>query len=374
MDLDKKLTVLLVIKDRVPYTLRWMTYANKISFPFKVLIADGGKDENLPKVLENPANFHHVSYKYIRYPYDQTYTHFYAKMADALSQVDTEFVAIIDNSAFCIIKGLRQAVGFLAQHGDYSVCGGNIGAFTVGPDDIKSEFNPAYGKEVEFFSDLYRFRQIEETTAAARVAAHFALYCPTYYDVHRAKQASSYFNILKELDLKDIFLAELLTSFLSAAAGKVRREPSLFMLRQKKDRGSSAGDHRKKSGDTFDRMLAGSWSDDFTGFEKAVAAGISAQDGISMDLARQQVKQGYRIHIAPELIRLLSPRQTRARQGVLFNWLKQQVRKLKYDSWLRWFFHKLYGSIPIPIHRTSEFYQDVKPLQDFLTSQPPKEL
>ena len=45
MDIDKSLTIILVIKDRASYTLRWMAYADRISFPYKVLIADGGKDE-----------------------------------------------------------------------------------------------------------------------------------------------------------------------------------------------------------------------------------------------------------------------------------------------------------------------------------------
>lgn len=371
MDIDKNLTVLLVIKDRVPYTLRWMAYANKISFPFKVLIADGGKDESVPAVLTKPANFPKVNYEYIQYPYDQTYAHYYAKMADALSRVNTEFVAVTDDASFYLVEGIRRSIEFLSTHSDYSVCGGNIGCFSVWPDDKKSQFNPAYGEKVEFFSDLYRFRQIENETTGARVANHFALYCPTYYDVHRAKQISSYFNILKELELKDIFLAELLTSFLPVCAGKVRREPYLYMLRQQKDRGSSSGDHRKKYGDTFDRLLLESWSADFTKFEYAIASAISAQDGITIDSAQQQVRQGYRIHIAPEITRLLSFHNTQAKQGIIVNWLKRQVRKLKYYGTLKWFLQKLYAapSISIPIRRSSKFYEDIKPVQEFLISQ-----
>lgn len=380
MDIDKSLTIILVIKDRASYTLRWMAYADRISFPYKVLIADGGKDEMVHAKLTKPFNFPNVNYEYIQYPYDQTYSHFYAKMTDALSRVDTPFVAVTDDACFYIVNGLRRSVEFLYSHPDYSACGGNIGSFSVLPDDKKGQFNPAYGEEIHFFSNIYRFRQLSDETAGQRVANHFALYCPTYYDVHHAEQLGSHFNALNELNLKDIFLAELLTSFLTVCAGKVRRVSCLYMLRQIKDRHSSAGDHRKKWGDAFDRMLLESWSDDFSKCEYAIASAISDQDGISIDDARQQVRKGYRIHIAPQIIKLLSVQNVEVKQSIIINGMKNLVRKLKYDSLSRQFLHKLYLSIraigndqyrnlPIRIHRSSEFYEGIKPLQDFLTSQ-----
>jgi len=53
MSIDNNLTFLLTIKDRQKFTFRWIEYANKISFPFKVLIADGGKDHNVENKLSN---------------------------------------------------------------------------------------------------------------------------------------------------------------------------------------------------------------------------------------------------------------------------------------------------------------------------------
>jgi hypothetical protein len=154
------------------------------------------------------------------------------------------------------------------------------------------------------------------------------------------------------------------------------------MLRQKKGRHSSAGDHRKKWGDAFDRMLLESWSDNFSKCVHAIASAISDQDGISIDNARSQVKKGYRMHIAPQIVKLLSTQNAEVKQSIIVDWMKSLVRKLKYDSMPRWFFHKIYSaiwlmrknqptrSIPIPIHMLSEFYEDVKPLRDFLISRP----
>ena len=57
MPIDSNLTVLLTIKDRQPFTFRWMKYANDTSLPFKVLVADGGKDPVVIQKLSNYQNF-----------------------------------------------------------------------------------------------------------------------------------------------------------------------------------------------------------------------------------------------------------------------------------------------------------------------------
>ena len=49
--LNKQLTVIITLFDRVKFTYRWMEYANRFHFPFKILLADGGKDENIENVL-----------------------------------------------------------------------------------------------------------------------------------------------------------------------------------------------------------------------------------------------------------------------------------------------------------------------------------
>ena len=41
--INKKLTFLLLIKERREFTLRFFSYLNKVKFPFKIFIADGSK-------------------------------------------------------------------------------------------------------------------------------------------------------------------------------------------------------------------------------------------------------------------------------------------------------------------------------------------
>ena len=121
---DNDLTILLPLKDRVSFTFRWMSYTNGIYFPFSVLIADGGSDDSVARVLSNSAAFPNVHYEYLRYPRDKSYTDYNAKLADALSRIQTPFVALADNDDFFIVSGLRKALRFLLDHPDYATCGG----------------------------------------------------------------------------------------------------------------------------------------------------------------------------------------------------------------------------------------------------------
>ena len=64
------LTIVLTLKDRTPFTYRWMQYMNDMKCPYKILIADGGKDKSIEEHLLDPSNYPELIYEYIRYPYD----------------------------------------------------------------------------------------------------------------------------------------------------------------------------------------------------------------------------------------------------------------------------------------------------------------
>src|SRR5712692_10550063 len=150
MTADNELTILLTLKDRALFTFRWMSYVNSINFPFKVLIADGGKNEAVPKVLSNRANFPNIDYEYIRYPYDQTYAEYYSKVVDALSRIKTPFVVMADNDDFFIVNGLRRAVQFLSSHPEYIACGGQCAFFWVNSSTLNEREGLLYGDQIEW--------------------------------------------------------------------------------------------------------------------------------------------------------------------------------------------------------------------------------
>src|SRR5258708_8305960 len=129
------IAVLLTLKDRAEFTMRWMSCLDQVRFPYRVLIADGGEDERVPRILADRSSFPNVDFEYIRYPYDRGYADYYAKIADALSRVRTPFVAMADNDDFFIVSGLEKAIRFLGDHPDHVACRGQSALFWVKPTE-----------------------------------------------------------------------------------------------------------------------------------------------------------------------------------------------------------------------------------------------
>lgn len=350
------------------------------------MIADGGADETVPRVLSDTANFPNVDYEYIRYPYDVTYTEYYIKLADALSRVDTPFVAMADNDDFCIVDGLRRSVDFLAAHSDFSACRGMVASGSIKPSGENGELDRIYGEEI-LFTKSYHNSSITKNTAGERVQLEFLSYSPTFYDVHRTGQLQRCFQTLRHLNPKDIFLAELLTHFLTVAAGKVQRDPYLYLVRQANSPGSSAGTENIK-GDAFDRMLRESWSEDFTKFVTTIASAVVGQDQAVEDSVRSLIIRGYRNYAAHNIVRCLSNRNDE-NDGQKAGGITQAVRKLRFNGKTRRYLRqlKMWYSLgrrilrgelklrhatfsAISIDGSSEYSEYLKPILDVVTSPP----
>ena len=80
--MNKDLTIVLLLKDQANFTWRWFKYQNENSLPFKIIAADGGKDESVQKILFDKSKFPNLNYEYIRHPYDKDISTFFKKVLD----------------------------------------------------------------------------------------------------------------------------------------------------------------------------------------------------------------------------------------------------------------------------------------------------
>src|ERR1700676_638227 len=127
-----RLTIVLPLKGRHLFTLRFLWHANKARLPYRLLIADGQVDEAVASYLENSRDiFPNLDIEYVRYPNDSDYSRFFAKMSDALSRVRTPYAMMADNDEFLRIQGIEQALDFLDANADYVCCSGRAAAFSV---------------------------------------------------------------------------------------------------------------------------------------------------------------------------------------------------------------------------------------------------
>jgi glycosyltransferase domain-containing protein len=330
---DDRLTILLTLKDRAAFTWRWMAHANACRMPFKVLIADGGADESVARILSDKGRFPHVDYDYVRYPFDASYADYYAKAADALSRVRSPLAVLADNDDLFVAEGLQACVDFMSEHGEYSACGGQCATFWVAP----SAGDPAsvvYGRRVEWKVSSSACSEVSDT-ARSRIRNQSLGADDVFYLVHRSGELARQFRLVRDFNPRDLFLVEQLISYLTAVAGKIRQLDTLYIARQMNSPGSSGGEHQQKYGGWFGRMLVPTWSEDFTRFVEIAASALAQADGLSLEEARQWVVASYRLSVAPSLLSDLLEEPTVTTSMPLVVQLVRRLVRLPADSLAR---------------------------------------
>jgi glycosyltransferase domain-containing protein len=332
---DSDLTILLTLKDRASFTNRWMSYANTMAFPFKILIADGGRDENVQSMLSDKIRYPNVDFEYIRYPYDRTYSDYYTKIADGLRRVRTPFVAMADNDDFFIVDALREAIQFLSVNPDYVSCGGQGAIFWIEEPSLVKADSRLYGKNIHW--KCTQIPSITGDTARERIRNQtFSSVDPSYYNVIKIEHARKNFEIVQELNLSDLFLTEELLYFLTIITGKTKRLKRLYLARQHNSPESSGAAHQEKSGDWFGRMLAGSWSVDFAKFVDALSGWLATTDGISIDEAKEFIIASYRVLVAPSLLaNILDEPSVSMSMSIVASIVRRLVRLPEQSSYRR---------------------------------------
>lgn len=336
ISVDRDLTVLLPLRDRVSYTLRWMRYAEVIRFPFHVLVADGGTDNQAAAAFADRSVFPHVSYEYVRYPYDATYADFYTKLHDAVSRVKTPLVALAGNDDFFVVGGLREAAAFLRDHQDYATCGGQSARFWVAGTDDARPGEGVYGRRVDWKVSL---DAASLTAGTARERLRQQSISSTYLlldNVHRTEILRNQLQVLRHLNPADFFLGiDYLLPFLSAIAGKSHQLDTLFLARQTDTPDSAGPTHLGMHGDWLGRMLIPSWSSDFANFVNATSSALALRDGLPLDEARRWIVDSYRMLVAPPLLEDVMKEGTVAVPMAVMVWFARRLLRLPPETPLR---------------------------------------
>ncbi len=370
------LTILLPLKDRVPFTERWLAYASRAPLPFRILIADGGADDTAGRLAVDWRS-RGLDVDYVRYPFDGSYADYYAKLADALSRVTTPLVVMADNDDLFIPEGLTRAVEFLLANPDHVACGGQCAVFWITGARSSPGGEATYGDAVDckctsqFSSDL-------SDTAEQRLRERCLGANDVFYAVHRTELLRRHFEAVRDCDPRDLFLMEQLVMFLTAIAGKTRQLDTLYIARQQDSPGSSGGAHQERFGDWYDRMLVPTWSEDFTRVVDCAAAALARADAIPLEQARRAVVESYKMSVAPSLLADLVEEPTVSlTMPVVLQLVRRlvnlprssRVRRLAQWSYrrARWLSHDLVHGTEFRTRRAREAAREFKPVRMFLT-------
>jgi glycosyltransferase domain-containing protein len=230
-----RLTIVLPLKGRHLFTLRFLWHANKARLPYRFLIADGEVHPELAKLLEHSRKtFPDLDIEYIRYPDDVDFKRYYAKMADALERVRTPYVKVVDNDDFLAPAGLECCTDFLDAHSDYICCSGGIGGFSLRTSqrDSFDIVTGAVNKLTYRFSPHDRYIDLNATSATERVLAGLRNTW-SHYAIFRAPILALIWKEIIEINSTNLQLAERFLTMRALTIGKARSDPSFFSyLRQ----------------------------------------------------------------------------------------------------------------------------------------------
>jgi glycosyltransferase domain-containing protein len=225
-----RLTIVLPLKGRHLFTLRFLWHANRARLPYRFLIGDGEVHPELAKLLENSRNtFPDLDLEYIRYPDDVDFKQYYAKMADIFQRVRTPYVKIADNDDFLAPTGLECCLDFLDAHSDYVCCTGGIGGFSlrVSPRDSCGLVIGPLNKLAYCFSPHDRAVDLNSPSATERVVAGLRNTW-NFYAVFRTPALALMWQEMLEIDPTNLQLSERFLVMRALTLGKARCDSSFL--------------------------------------------------------------------------------------------------------------------------------------------------
>jgi glycosyltransferase domain-containing protein len=294
--MNSDLTIILLLKGRDAFTMRWFEYAKKFKIPYKIIVADGGLDTDLEKELRNKKFYPEVDYEYVRYPYDENYKIFYAKVLDALTRVETPYVILASNDDFLFFDALEDSVSFLKENSDYVSSRGEIWDFAVSSPSAGLggiDCSAIYGN-LNGVSKLYYHPTVAGESATERVIDFSLKSHSGWHDVVRTESLKEAYSALIESNINHISLSDSLVSFFLASQGKLRRGSELYMLHQCHSEMSALSDLHNSP---FEWIDSNDWKSDLNGFLKGMAGQISKVDKISIHEAECKLMECYFVNI-----------------------------------------------------------------------------
>jgi glycosyltransferase domain-containing protein len=226
--MSPRLTIVMPLRGRNLFTLRFLYYANRMGMPYRFLVADGLVHPKLAEMLEDSRRyFPNLDIEYVRYPDDKDFSHFFNKMADALGRVTTPYAMIGDNDDFIMPAGLERATEFLDAHEDYVGYSGRI----LGFSSYSGLNNPANGLRgrLNRLCMYYPIRDAGQISVNERFRESISGLWP-YYAVMRTEALATVCGEIAELSFSDLQVHEAFHVLRVMTMGRVRMDGATTTL------------------------------------------------------------------------------------------------------------------------------------------------
>ena len=230
-----KLTFLLPLKDRPNYTKIWLKHNLRPEYDY--FVADGSIED------ENEALFKDVqlpNLTYIRFPQDLSIDCYVEKMLQAVSQVKTKYVMTCDNDDFINFQGIKSCINALEESPEATCAGGVIYGVSQAEQTLSS---PRYNLPVKII-DARGLHNISGFDALVQL---FKSYRYMWYSVFRTEDYRNIWCDIKNLNILNIYLIEMLQAQLSFCCGRYIQIKTNHYIRLENPTTSSAREDAEKN-------------------------------------------------------------------------------------------------------------------------------
>ena len=177
---------------------RWMSFAAKYLDKFTIIVADGSGLEEIENYFKNDLSIKKLNFRYIKYPKDQTYSDYFAKLSDSINKVETKYIILADDDDFLSFQGIKKSVEFLENNNDYVTCRGIIGGFRL-TDNLELS---------SFYFPEKTPNSIIDNKASDRYFSKLFAGSSTVYDVHLTEFQKKSHMILHENNFIEPIMVE----------------------------------------------------------------------------------------------------------------------------------------------------------------------
>jgi len=301
IDSNNLLTIVLTLKDRSPFTYRWMDWMNLNKCPYKILIADGGSDKELEKHLKDYANYPNLNYEYLRYPYDETLEIFYDKWNNVIQRVETPYTMLTDNDDFVILDHLNEKISFLEQNKAYSCYLGKIITFDVLKENQKID-DLVYGGDMNFYANP-PVPSIENANPSDRTINAFESYVGSvWYSIMRTDISKIIAKEVYDAEIRIILTIEFYMFLMLSVFGKIKTDDKLHYIRQRGTSQASNGVGYEGREDYLLRLFTPNWQYDYALLTKCIVKYLHKKES---DFKEEnyliKYREAYRNYIIPTI-------------------------------------------------------------------------
>lgn len=354
-----EITLLVPTLNRSDFLIRQLNYYNAVGFKGTICIGDSSTAEHVERTRRViTALLGNLSIFYGEYPNLSES----ACVEKLLDHVSTDYAAIVEDDDFLVPSSLEQCVQFLYEHADYNAAHGV--AAVIKAQAIGVQSSEAYGRLTG--AGYYRQAVLEARSASQRLVDYLGNYSGSLWS--SVQRVDSWRAMYKDISLVSsrTFAGELLPFCISVIQGKVKELDCLYLIRQ-------VHEGQYLLPDNYDWITGPNWLPSYQLFRDRLSKELADQDGISLDDAREVVKEAFWSYLARSLNRKWEGRYGQAGAGYRQR-LRQAARGVpglrrtwsEFRSFLPGQNNRL--SLPALLRRSSPYHADFMPVYGAITT------